>query len=391
MDRYLLEIARKDLESKMLFIAGPRQVGKTTLALGLLEKQNQESRREDSPLFVLSPTSQFQKQGYLSWDIPEHRECILSRELPNVLMWAFDELHKFRGWRDFLKGLFDLHRSQKKILVTGSAMLDVYRFGGDSLQGRYHFLRLYPLSVAELKISTESDMEHLLMLNGFPEPFFKGEESFAKRWSLEYRSRLIQEEVSSIEQLKDLSRMELLLHRLPSLVGSSLSINSLREDLQISHDTVSRWIEVFERFYALFRVPPFGSSKIRAIKKTNKHYHFDWSLVKSRGARIENFFAVHLLKWLHFERDSKGRDLELRYFRDVDGREVDFVVLEDNEPLEFIEVKAFEEDINPALKLLKARFPEVNSFQLHFSGERDYVSKEGITVMPMIKFLQGLV
>ncbi len=369
MKRYLSDIIKEDIQRKMVFVAGPRQVGKTTLAKSLV----------------------LELKGYLNWDIPEHREAILTNQLPDVKMWVFDELHKYKSWRGFLKGLFDLHGKNKKILVTGSAKLDIYRYGGDSLQGRYHFFRLYPLSVAELKITTQSELEDLLKLSGFPEPFFNGRSEFAKRWSLEYRSRILQEEISSIEILKDLGKMELMLIRLPDLVGSPLSLNSLREDLEISYDTAKRWIEMFERFYAIFRIAPFGSPKIRAVKKTPKHYHFDWSLVKIRGAKIENFFAVHLAKWAAFERDAKGRDIEIRYFRDLEAREVDFVVLEDNKPVEFIEVKSEQENISTSLKYLKNKFPEVAAYQVHFAGDKDYISKENIRVLPMIKFLQDLV
>jgi predicted AAA+ superfamily ATPase len=136
--RYLVPQVRRDLAKKMVFVEGPRQVGKTSLARSL-------------------PGA---RDGYLDWDVAEHRERILRRELPAAKLWALDELHKYRGWRDCLKGLFDNRRTGQQILVTGSARLDFYRFGGDSLQGRYHLLRLHPLSVAELLVECKwADVE----------------------------------------------------------------------------------------------------------------------------------------------------------------------------------------------------------------------------------------
>lgn len=139
-----------DLVRKMVFVAGPRQVGKTTLGLSLPDARS----------------------GYLNWNIPEHRERILRRELPPGSLWFFDEIHKYRTWRNYLKGLYDGRPDNQRILVTGSARLELYRYAGDSLQGRYHMLRLHPLSAAELDINSESDFAQLLTLGGFPEPFF---------------------------------------------------------------------------------------------------------------------------------------------------------------------------------------------------------------------------
>ncbi len=369
MIRYLLAQVQKDLAKKMVFVGGPRQVGKTTLARQILSNT----------------------EGYFNWDIPEDREKILKGEIPNVPLLVFDEIHKYRAWRNYLKGLYDRDAGRRRILVTGSARLDFYRFGGDSLQGRYHYLRLHPLSVAELKIQRNGDLTNLLRLGGFPEPFLSGSETEAKRWSREYRSRLVREDLMSLERVQDLGRLELLMLRLPDVVGSPLSINALREDLQVSHKTLRHWIEILERLYAVFRISPFGSPKIRAVKKEQKHYHLDWSLVPDMAVRFENLVACHLLKWIHYEVDSKARDLELRYFRDVDGREVDFVVLEDRKPILLIECKWADAQIIQPLRYLKLRFPGCAAWQISCTGTKDYLSPEGIRVAPAVVFLKDLV
>ena len=366
--RYLESQVKRDILKKMVFVGGPRQVGKTTLARGL-------------------PGGD---KGYLNWDVPADRERILRRELPASGLLVFDEIHKYRQWRNYLKGLFDAKAANLKIVVTGSARLDLYRFGGDSLQGRYHYLRLHPLSVAELGIKTRGDFLSLLRLGGFPEPFFSGSEKESRRWSLEYRTRLIQDDILSLERVQDIGSLELLILRLPELVGSPLSVNSLREDLQLNHKTVSNWLDIFERIYAIFRLPPFGAPRIRAVKKERKHYHYDWTLVKEPGPRFENLVASHLLKWTHFLLDSEGRNVELRYFRDVDGREVDFVVVEDGRPVSFIECKWSDAPVSKGLRHVKARFPEAEAFQIHAEGSKDYVTPEGIRVTGCLNFLRGL-
>jgi uncharacterized protein len=374
VDRYLTKQIQHDIQKKMVFLGGARQVGKTTLARSLLEDQH---------------------TGYLNWDIPDHKDAIAKRDLPLSPLWVFDELHKYRLWRNYLKGVFDQVGATQRILVTGSARLDLYRHGGDSLQGRYHYLRLHPLSVAELATSSRTDMEQLFQLGGFPEPFLSGSEVEARRWSKEYHARFVREEVTSVESVVDVGRLELLLLRLPQLVGSPLSINSLREDLQLNHSTVARWLTIAEHLYGIFRIPPYGPPKLRAVKKGQKHYHFDWSVVVAPATRFENFVASHLIKWVNYREDALGFSSELRFFRDTTGREVDFVILEGGKPTTLIECKFSDHSVSPHLKYLHARIPGVRAVQVVWfptgSQVKEYKTKEGIEVLSAERFLGELV
>ncbi len=367
--RYLRPQIEADLRRKMVFVAGPRQVGKTTLARSL-------------------PGA---RSGYLNWDVARHRERILRGEMPPGNLWILDEIHKYRGWRNLLKGLYDGRPPGQRILVTGSGRLDFYRFGGDSLQGRYHLLRLHPLSAAELDLTTSAELVDLLTLGGFPEPFFGGSSVEARRWSRTYRSLLLREEVRSLERVDDLGRLELLMLTLPERVGAPLSVNALREDLQLAHTTVARWLDVLERLYAVFRLAPFGAPRLRAVKKERKHYHLDWTVVTDPAARFENLVACHLLKWVHFEQDARGRDLDLRYFRDVDRREVDFVVVERRAPVLFIECKLGDAEVDRGLRYLKERFPGAQAWQVSQRGTKDYLTPTGIRVAPALQLLGSLV
>jgi predicted AAA+ superfamily ATPase len=367
--RYLAAALRADLARKMAFVAGPRQAGKTTLALGL-------------------PRA---RAAYLNWDVAPHRDRILRGELPAGPLWNFDEIHKYRRWRNYLKGLYDGRPRGQRILVTGSGRLDLYRFGGDSLQGRYHLLRLHPFSAAELGMSRPSQLLDLLRLGGFPEPFLGGSEAQARRWSREHRSLLVREDIVALERIQDLGHLELLMLRLPELVGSPLSVNALREDLQVSHKAAENWIGALERLYAVFRLAPFGAPRIRAVRKEQKHYHLDWTVVPGEAARFENLVACHLLKWVHFEQDTHGRDLELRYFRDVAGREVDFVVVEGRQPRLLVECKWSDAEVERSLHYLKARFPAAQAWQISAVGAKDYQTPDGVRVAPALRLLATLV
>ncbi len=367
--RYLANQAEADLERKMVFVTGPRQAGKTTLALSL-------------------PGA---RTGYLNWDVAEHRSRILQRELPDSSLWVFDEIHKHRQWRDWLKGLYDVRASGQRILVTGSGRLDLYRFGGDSLQGRYRLLRLHPLSFAELGLASTADLNELLTLGGFPEPWTSASATEAKRWSMHYRAQIVHEEAASLEGIRNLGQAETTLLALPERVGSPLSINSLRELLHVSHHTMSAWLDAFERLYAIFRVPAFVFRSSRAVQKERKHYHFDWTVVPDPGARFENLVACHLLKWTHWRQDAFGEELALHYYRDRDGREVDFVVTQNREPQVLIECKRSDGAPSRGLRYLHSKFPNAKAWQIAAEGHKNYKTPSGIRVAPAQVLLQDLV
>jgi len=378
MNRYINNNIINDLNQKMVFVGGPRQVGKTTMAKGILNKTY--------------PGAEAAKRHYFNWDDDEDRTFLLGKKLPfNPGIVVLDEIHKYKKWRQLVKGVFDKRRDELQILVTGSARLDYYRKGGDSLQGRYHYYRLHPLSIKEIGSNKSSDITALLTYGGFPEPFFAGSETESRRWSLEYRTRVIKDDLRDMERVNEISLLERMVQRLPELVGSPLSLNALREDLQVSHQTVSRWVNILERLYVIFRVYPFGGSQIRAVKKEAKHYHFDWTLVKDIGLRFENLVACHLLKWCHFIEDTQGFKMELRYFRDTDKREVDLVVMKEGEPIWFVECKASEQNLSPHLRYLHSKHPSVPAVQVFLEGDADIKTPEGVRICPAAVFLNEFV
>lgn len=374
--RYLEKNIKQDLKRKMVFISGPRQSGKTTLAKKILS----DSNPADST------------KRYLNWDAAESREKIIKEQFPaGPGFLILDEIHKYSRWRQVVKGLYDTRKNDLKIIVTGSGKLDHYRHGGDSLQGRYHLYRLHPFSLKEVKFQGSYSINDLLKYSGFPEPFSLASERETRRWSKEYKSRIIYDDINSLENVKDVSLLEHLSLRLPDLVGSPLSLNAIKQDLQVSHHSVARWLNILENIYMIFRIYPFGAPKIRAVKKEAKHYHFDWTVIEDEALRFENLVACHLLKWCHYRQDYEGLDTELRYFRDIDRRETDFVIVEKNKPIYFIECKLKQKDINPALGYLKQRFSDTPAIQISLHGSDDYMTKHGIRSCPAELFLDEFI
>lgn len=358
MKRYLAGNIRDGLQKKMVFISGPRQVGKTTLALDILQGD------ENHP-------------AYLNWDYLENKRDIMQGRLPsNQALIVLDEVHKYKQWRNLIKGFYDKHKSNVSFLITGSARLDYYRKGGDSLQGRYHHHRLHPFSLYEInKSATKSDLEALLRFGGFPEPFLADSEISWKRWQRERLTRVVKEDLITLEQVKEISQLEVLSILLQEKVGSLLSINFLRQDLSASHEAVDRWVKIFENLYYCYRLRPFGSKKIKALKKDKKLFMWDWSLCRTDGARFENLVASNLLKYCHHIEDTLGDEMELCYLRDKMKREVDFVVLKNRKPVFAVECKSGEADISKHIAYFTERTEIPIFYQVH-QGGKDYERKD---------------
>jgi len=382
--RYLEPFIAADLKHKMVLLAGPRQVGKTTLAMELMGEDDR----------------------YYNWEHRADRKAILAAEWPiSPSLIVLDEIHKYRFWKRWLKGEFDKHRRRHRFLVTGSARLVIYRKGGDSLQGRYHHYRLHPFTYAELigqehkqepffelRISKSKDrdtLERLVHFGGFPEPALAARARAHRRWQKEHVDRFFREDVRDLGAVRDISLIEILADLLPDRVGSLLSINSLREDLEVSHKAVSHWLDVLEHLYFTFRLPPLVTKKVRSIKKDRKLYLWDYSALTERSARIENLVASHLLKFCHFLEDTEGYRIDLRFLRDKEKREVDFLVLVDRKPWFAVEVKARKESLSSHLRYFGDRLRIPYLYQVVWDLDESY-TKNDVFVMSPMDFLGAL-
>ncbi len=357
--RRIARVVADDVVQKMVLLSGPRQSGKTTLVRQLVATAG---------------------GAYYNWDKAPDRRTIQKGDLDlDRKLWAFDEIHKFRRWRGFLKDLSDSHRGDKQILVTGSARLELYGHGGDSLQGRYFGHHLHPITYSELhdlpfgaiddiprlgNAPGAHSVDDLLRLGGFPEPLLSGSDRAAARWRLAYGDRLLREEVTSLERVREIERLELLYDRLAEVAGGVLSINSLREDLEVAFETVRSWIAILERLDAVFRLPPYGPPRIKSVKKEQKLYFWDWTRCASEGARFENLLATHLRRTVDWAADVEGVKLQLRFFRHREGHEVDFVILRGSKPWIAIEAKLGDGDLAPSLRYFCERAQPAFAFQV---------------------------
>lgn len=402
MNRIYKDVIKEHLEndSQMVFLAGPRHVGKTTLA--------QESA---------SLTNHFQ---YFNWDNLAQRkqlidnangifEAIDLKKIKNKkAITVFDEIHKYKKWRIFIKGLYDTYRERTRIVVPESSPLNIDKKFSDSLMGRYFLYRIHPLSIGEiihqkapkdlfLRPPSEikrSQMNNLLNFGGFPDPYLKKNKRYYNQWQLLRREQLFKGDIRDLTQIQDLPLMEVLYEFLHEQASQLLSYNSLSKKLMLSSPTIKSWINIFEELYYCFKIKPWHKNITRSLIKEPKLYLYDWSQIQDKGQKIENFVASHLLKAVHFWTDVGLGSFELYFLRDRNKREVDFLLTQDKKPWILIEVKSSEnKNLSDSLPYFQKHTQAPFALQLAYDMPYepiDFRKLKKPTIIPMTAFLSQL-
>ncbi|MDM7987494.1 MAG: ATP-binding protein [Smithella sp.] len=374
MKRYLEKYIQYDLKRKIVLLTGPRQTGKTTLAKMLKTDFD-----------------------YFNYDNAEHRLSLMkkswnrSRELV-----IFDELHKMKNWKSWLKGVYDTEKIPPSLIVTGSAKLDAYKKVGDSLAGRFFEYRLHPLDLKEIRlILGSSDLngkfDKLLKLGGFPEPYLEGDETYYNRWKRSHLDIILKQDLIDLENLRHITTIETLIELLKKKVGSPISYKSLAEDLQCSDKTVKRWLSVLETLYVIYKVPPYHKNISRSLLKAPKYYFYDTGqLPDDSGMKLENLVACALLKEMHFREDCFGEKWNLCYLRNKDGREIDFLVTKKGTPAMMIEVKWSDDERSPNFSFFEKNTKSVKKVQIVKELKREKTYPDGTEIRTACKWLSEI-
>lgn len=355
MKRLIQEHIQQDLDEKIVLLAGPRQVGKTTLSRQL-------------PF----------KHTYLNFDASADRRIIMSEQWDrDAELVIFDELHKMKNWKRWLKGIYDTEGVRPRLMVTGSARMDTYRKSGDSLAGRHFLYRLHPFSLTEVQpdIENEDGFERLMEHGGFPEPFLRKNARFSKRWRKSHLDVILREDLLDLEKVRDIKSIEIMIDLLRHRVGATTSYSSLARDLQVAVPTVKHWLQILENLYVIFPVRPWHRNVARSLLKESKYFFYDTGAVANRDGLLENAVACHLQQALHFHEDTTGSHVKLCFMRDKDGREVDFLTVVDDEPRHLIEVKQSDTKFSKNLFHFQTFAPNAEAFQLVNTLEKNRSSK----------------
>ncbi len=397
----------------MVFLAGPRQVGKTRLAKQFLKTK---------------------KCGklYYNWDDILTRQAYLSdsrffesqaRSTDTKDPWiVFDEIHKRNRWRDILKGVYDIFHEDFRFLITGSARLDLFRSSGDSLVGRYNLFHMMPLSINEVSLQKKTScflMENnfnasfdvfkndvlpsnkpeitdafkaLLVHGPFPEPFIKQNDRFCRKWHQDYISLLVREDLRDISKVTELDRIENLLFLLKPRIMSPLSMPNLGNELEAAHTTIKNWLEQLKRLYLIFPVTPWTKKVSRGLKKAKKWYFLNWYYAPKGPARLENMVGSYLYRTCLGLTDMGYGNFSLHYIRTLDKKEIDFIIAKDNTPVLAVEVKSGSTALSKELINRKNWFPDTPTIGVQVVDKRNYLQKHpGNTwVMSVEKFLSLL-
>ncbi len=361
MERYLKSFIQEDLNKKIILITGPRQSGKTTLSRMLKDEYD-----------------------YFNYDNADDRVSLYEkswdRSKPLVI---FDELHKLKNWKSWLKGIYDTEGIPPSIVVTGSAKLDTYKKVGDSLAGRFFQFRMHPLDLKEIKSflnpeDIESELDRLMMFGGFPEPLLNGTERFYNRWKKSHLDIILKQDLLDLENVQQITQIETLIQLLRHRAGSPVSYSSLAQDLQCSDKTIKRWLTILENMYVIFCVPPFHKNIARAIQKAPKYYFYDTGqVIGDPGIKLENTVACALQKEIHFREDCFGEERKLFYIKDKEGKEIDFCIASDNIPSLFLEVKWNDDNLSPNFQKFIKMFPGIKMVQISKLLKREKTYENG--------------
>jgi len=365
MKRYLKQAITQDLPRKIILLSGPRQCGKTTLAKML-------SNHFD----------------YLNFDNPEHRLILQKRSWNrDKKLIIFDELHKMKKWKSWIKGIYDTEGIPPSMIVTGSARLDIHRKMGESLAGRFFPFRLHPLDLKEIIQFNQTGnkskiLRRLLECGGFPEPYLENDIRYYNRWKRTHLDIIVKQDITAIENIRDITSIETLIQLLRNRVGSPVSYNSLARDLQCSDHSVKRWITILENMYLIFKVTPWHRNIARSLLKSPKYYFYDTGqVIGNDGIKLENLTACALLKNCHYREDCLGESFKLSYLQTKDGNEIDFHITENGISRKMIEVKWSNSKPSPNFNYFTKYFPDSRKVQIVGELNREETYPNGLKIL----------
>ena len=324
--RYYQNLKNYLKSSKVLVILGPRRVGKTTLLNNFLNDYKKEYRLDTGDNLRLQGNL-----GSLDFDaILEYAE--------GVDLIAIDEAQKIPNIGNVLKIIAD-HYPDKKVIVTGSSSFDLTGQIGEPLTGRKRTLKLYPISLLELKeekktYDIKNFLENYLVYGLYPSVVTAKSQKDKRILLNEIVDSYLLKDIFEFERVKGAKILLDLLRLIAFQVGSEVSTTELGEKLGIDYKTVMRYLDLFEKSFVVFNLRGYSRNLRKEVYKKSKYYFYDTGI---RNTIIGNFNKLNQRNdigqlWENFiimERVKKQSYHEIyanNYFwRTWDQQEIDWV------------------------------------------------------------------
>lgn len=371
INRNILSNLQQELtQPEILILLGPRQVGKTTL-LKMLQNHAREKNY---------PTAFFDlEQPQILADFNRSNKEIIQKIVESGRVILIDEFQYVANISKIFKAIFDSGK-KIKILCSGSSSLEIHKHLKESLAGRRFLYRIYPLTFSELKATLRNySFENYLKFGGMPGLTQTDSDARKQQILNELLGSYILKDVKALVKEENIRAFNHLLYLLAENQGSTISVNSLANEVGMSSKAVNHYLEILEQTYVNYRIYSYSKNLGNELRKSCKTYLYDLGI---RNALLKDFsgldrkdYGIILESFVFLKLQTILQpNMEIKFWRTKDGGEVDFILLKDRRPIP-VEVKATVEksEIPSGLKRFLNRYPDVKSAYVINSSINDQI------------------
>ena len=360
--------------NKVLILLGARRVGKTQLIKKYIESANEK---------VLQLNGEDLNSARL---LEERTLENYTRLLQNIELLVIDEAQAIQDIGLILKFIVD-NIEGIKIIATGSSMFDLANKLGEPLVGRKNTLFLYPLSQIEFSayenyIQTTENLETRLIFGGYPELIHYQSWEEKQTYLREIVSSYLLKDILVFDGIKNSNKIYDLLRLIALQIGKEVSLQELGNQLQMSKNTVERYLDLLSKVFILFKIEGFSRNLRKEITKTSRWYFYDngirnaiinnYNSIQNRtdiGDLWENYLASERMKKQEYQKIFRKN----YFWRTYDRQELDWLE-EDAEKLSAFEFKWNENKKSKIPTAFAKAYPEADFTLVNKKKYLDFIT-----------------